>query len=635
LTILLWNALSAHAQEPSLGDKSTRQIHCMGQSWKIAVIATSVEGELLVKADHPSLMAVARAMGRDLVWSPSALTLRGDAGLTLGLGQRSLLGRPLPVAPRMVDEAVQIPISSLEELLSCRITVKPGARGAIYVEPTIRSISFSEDGPTGTVLRIHTTVPVRQKVMKLRNPARTVIDLIGVAPPRGSNNLTHPVLGEIRVAQNQPAPSVTRVVIPMPSGVKVSTPKSFDLFEHRAEIAWKKGTQGAPAAAARPTPAPVRAAIPGAVRPAPSATVKIPPAAARQPVAQGEPSRGSNGEDPDGRQSPPSTPAGNSSRPLLLDASWQGEQLKLTFSRPVTFRWSRLSGGQDRFVVDFPGVIFPAKRTTLASSVAGLEAVRIVQNMPEPNPVVRLVCDLQGPMAVTTVPGEGKELFLEFPGRLVSSGGAKKGAGQTEKPKPGSVSGRTICLDAGHGGSDPGAQNRTYGISEKQITLDITLRLADMLRAEGWNVVMTRTNDRDVSYAGSTDREELGARSDLANQQNTDLFISIHCNSSANASVGGTSIHWYKAEDYVLAKSLENEVLVATGRTPRGLIKDRFFVLAHTEMPAVLIETAFISSNEEGALLADPDYRERIAQGIAAGLRAYAATKFPLSAAGK
>jgi N-acetylmuramoyl-L-alanine amidase len=267
--------------------------------------------------------------------------------------------------------------------------------------------------------------------------------------------------------------------------------------------------------------------------------------------------------------------------------------------------------------------------------VAGLEGVRVVQNMPEPNPVVRLVCDLETPLAVTTVPGEETELFLEFPGRVVSSTGSDKGAGQTAKPKPGSANGRTICLDAGHGGSDPGAQNRTYGVSEKQVTLDITLRLAEMLKAEGWNVVLTRSIDRDVSYAGSTDKEELGARSDTANEHNTDLFISIHCNSSANAGVGGTSIHWFKADDYILARGLENEVLDATGRTHRGLIKDRFFVLAHTDMPAVLIETAFISNNEEGRLLADPQYRERIARGICAGLRAYAAAHFPVSAAGK
>ena len=635
LTILVWSVLGevpATAQEPSLGEKSTRQIHCMGQTWKISVVETSAVGELLVKADDPALIAVSRTLGRDLVWSPSALTLTGDT--TLALGQRSLSGRPLPVAPRMVNEAVNIPLSALEELLSCRVTLKAGPKGSIYVEPTIRELRFDQDGPTGTTLHILTTVPVRKKVSKLKNPTRTVIDLIGVAPPRGSNNLTHPVLGEIKVAQNQPAPSVTRIVIPMPNGIKVNTPKSFDLFEQKAEIVWKKGTVAvatpAPTPPKNPPKNPPKANTPP-VRPAnPTPTVKIPPTPPRQPAPP------QTAENPDGRQEPVSRPApSNSKRPQLLAVGWEGDQLKLTFSRPVTYRWSRLSTGQHRYIVDFPGVIFPDKRANLSSPVAGLEGVRVVQNMPEPNPVVRLVCDLQGPMAVTTVAGEETELFLEFPGRVVSSGGSDKGAGQTEKPKPGSSNGRTICLDAGHGGSDPGALNRTYGVSEKQVTLDITLRLAEMLKAEGWNVVLTRSIDRDVSYAGSSDKEELGARSGMANEHDTDLFVSIHCNSAANASVGGTSIHWYKADDYVLAKSLESEVLVATGRNHRGLIKDRFFVLAHTEMPAVLIETAFISNAQEGKLLADPEYRERIARGICAGLRGYASKHYPVSAAGK
>lgn len=635
-TFLLWSSLgtASLAQEPSLGEKTTRQLNCMGQTWKLPVVATSVQGELMVKADHPTLMSAARSLGRELVWSPNSLTLTGDAGLTLALGQRTLAGRPLPVAPRLIDNSVCIPLSALEELLTCRVSIRPGDKGAIYLEPTIRELSFVDEGPTGTKLRIITTVPVRKKVTKLKNPSRTVIDLVGIAPPRELPNLTHPVLGQIKVAQNQPAPSITRIVIPTPTGVSVATPKNFDLFEHTAEMAWKKGQPGAVASAPAAAPAPSRPTQTPPVRTTvPSVTIKIPPSPPRQPAAPA-PVTDNSGENPDGRQQPPSTPV-NSKRPLLLEASWEGEQLKLSFSQPVTYRWSRLTNGQHRFVVDFPGVIFPDKRATLPSPVAGLQAVRIVQNMPEPNPVVRLVCDLEGPMAVTTVAGEDSELYLEFPGRVVSAGGSNKGAGNTDKPKPGSVGGRTVCLDAGHGGSDPGAQNRNVGISEKQVTLDITLRLAEMLRAEGWNVVMTRTVDRDVSYAGSSDKEELGARSDVANEHDADLFISIHCNSAANTTVGGTSIHWYKADDYVLAKSLETSVLDATGRTHRGLIKDRFFVLAHTEMPAVLIETAFISNASEGQLLASPDYRERIARGIAAGLRGYAASHFPVSAAGK
>ncbi len=621
---ILWVVVTgvALAQEATLGTRSTREAICMGQRLKLPLVATSVSGEYLIKADNPNLMGIARILGRDLSWSGDTLTLSSSVGTALTLGQKSLGGRSLPVPPRMVDEGVHVPLSALEELLDCRITVKDGARGAVYFEPTVRAVSFVDEGSKGTALVIETSLPVRRKVLHLKNPSRTVIDLVGAAPKQGLDTITHPMLGEVKIAHNQPAPSITRIVIPTPTGVTVTTPKSFNLFEHRAQVAWRAGQSPVASVPAKPTPA-------GKPTPAPSVTVKVPPVV----VAQDPPS-----ENPDVRPQPPTNPPPaitNSKRPLLLSADWQGQQLKLVFSQPVTYRWSRLTAGQHRYVVDFPGVIFPDKRQNLTSPVPGLEGVRIVQNMPEPNPVVRVVCDLQGPIAVTTLAGKDTELVFEFPGRNLASGGATSGAGQTEKPKPGSAMGRTICIDPGHGGSDPGAVSRAHSVTEKQVTLDISLRLATILRAEGWNVVMTRSVDRDVSYAGSSDKEELGARAGVANEQSADLFVSIHCNSSANSGVGGTSIHWYKSDDYVLAKNLENELLVATGRTHRGLIKDRFFVLAHTQMPAVLIETAFISNSAEGALLASPDYRDRIARGIAAGLRGHAAKHFPVSAAGK
>lgn len=638
----------ALAEGPTVGKKTSMQIHCMGQKWKVPVYTTSDDEEVLVRADEKDLRAAARQLGRDLTWSSGESTLTGDPGMVLALGQTLLKDRTLSLAPLTLDGAVFFPISALEELLDCQVTVK---KGSIYIEPTLRGLAFEEDGENGATLHIETTVPVRKKVLKLSNPPRTVIDLIGVSIPKKDFDLVHPMLGEVRVALNQSAPSVTRIVVPSPSGIKIATPKSFDLFEHQVAVSWRKG-QPAVLVDGRPNPnAPVQTVQipktpPGQGRAPVIEIGKTPRAPSRSPVVEVTPSPSAPkrppvvevGENPDDRQESPTPTAqktGGPKRPLLLEASWKGRQLKLVFSEPVTYRWSRLNAGQHRYILDFPGVIFPDKRQTLPSSISGLEAVRIVQNMPEPTPIVRLVCDLQTPLAVTTIPDNDKELYLEFPGRSVSPGELAKGVGQTQKPEPGSALGRTICLDAGHGGSDPGAINRSYGVSEKQVTLDITLRLAAMLKAEGWNVVMTRTVDRDVTYAGSPDKDELGARSTMANEHGADLFVSIHCNSAANTTVGGTSIHWFKSGDYTLAKSLESELIVATGRAHRGLIKDRFFVLAHTQMPAVLIETAFLSNQQEGQLLANPEYRERIARGIAAGLRSYAAQRFPLSSAGK
>lgn len=181
----------------------------------------------------------------------------------------------------------------------------------------------------------------------------------------------------------------------------------------------------------------------------------------------------------------------------------------------------------------------------------------------------------------------------------------------------------TIVIDPGHGGSDPGCMNRTLGVRECDVTLQISLKLADILRAQGWEVVLTRTTDRDVTYAGSPDKDELVARSDVANRINADIFVSIHCNAAYSSAHNGTSIHWYKAEDYQLAQSLENVLGYNVGFGQKGLIRNRFVVLRYAQMPSVLVETAYLTNNREGAMLSNPAFQKVIAQQLAGGLASY------------
>lgn len=181
----------------------------------------------------------------------------------------------------------------------------------------------------------------------------------------------------------------------------------------------------------------------------------------------------------------------------------------------------------------------------------------------------------------------------------------------------------TIVIDPGHGGSDPGCVNRALGTREADVTLAICLHLAEILRAEGWNVILTRETDRDVTYAGSPDRMELEARSGVANNIGADLFMSVHCNASVSSASYGSSIHWWKAEDYAFAQALEPVLGPAIGLGRKGLIRDRFVVLRHSTMPAVLVETAFLSNPSEGAKLSDPGFQKVIAQQLAGGLANY------------
>lgn len=181
----------------------------------------------------------------------------------------------------------------------------------------------------------------------------------------------------------------------------------------------------------------------------------------------------------------------------------------------------------------------------------------------------------------------------------------------------------TIVIDPGHGGSDTGCQNRALGVHEADVTLAICKHLATILRAQGWNVVLTRETDRDVTYAGSPDRMELEARADVANNIHADLFMSVHCNASVNTGAQGSSIHWWKPEDYAFAQALEPVLGPAIGLGQGGIIRNRFMVLRATQMPAVLVETAFLTNSREGAKLSDPDFQKVIAQQLAGGLANY------------
>jgi N-acetylmuramoyl-L-alanine amidase len=184
----------------------------------------------------------------------------------------------------------------------------------------------------------------------------------------------------------------------------------------------------------------------------------------------------------------------------------------------------------------------------------------------------------------------------------------------------------SIVLDPGHGGGDPGCCNRGLGVWEKDVTLDICLRLRDLLLQQGWKVDMTRTTDRDVTYAGSPDLMELQARADVANNNNSDLFVSVHCNASVSPNVRGSAIYWYKPEDRPLAQYLD--VLDdRLGFEQDGTIQNSFAVLRLTNMPAVLVETAFLTNSVEGRLLASPDIRQKVAELLAEALGRYMAAQ--------
>ena len=183
---------------------------------------------------------------------------------------------------------------------------------------------------------------------------------------------------------------------------------------------------------------------------------------------------------------------------------------------------------------------------------------------------------------------------------------------------------KVIAIDPGHGGSDPGA----IGVArsqEKTANLAVALRVKALLEKAGAKVVMTHSTDTDVYGPNASDVNELKARTTSANVNKADIFLSIHSNSFVNRTVGGTSTYYYQKTKYdaMLARNIQAAVAQNVGLQDRGYLPANYYVIKRTQMPAALLEMAFISNPDEEKLLNDPVFQEKVAQGIVQGMERF------------
>ncbi|MCK5180856.1 MAG: N-acetylmuramoyl-L-alanine amidase [Candidatus Omnitrophica bacterium] len=217
---------------------------------------------------------------------------------------------------------------------------------------------------------------------------------------------------------------------------------------------------------------------------------------------------------------------------------------------------------------------------------------------------------------------------------------------------------RSIIIDAGHGGKDPGAIGRT-GLQEKDVVLDICKRLKKILQERGFKIKMTRESDNFIS---------LKERTEIASRANVDLFISIHANSWFTRGVYGFETYSARelgfvdriatqrkrneslmfnnlsikrnaldverivsdmlyehkqAESKLLAKRIGAKTAKLIKAKNRGAKKERFFVLRNTLIPAILVEVGFLSNSKEEKLLKTKAYRRKISESLARSLLDY------------
>ena len=197
---------------------------------------------------------------------------------------------------------------------------------------------------------------------------------------------------------------------------------------------------------------------------------------------------------------------------------------------------------------------------------------------------------------------------------------------------------RTVYLDFGHGGGDPGAIGAFS--KEKDLTLAIGKKTAALLHQAGFRVILTRNTDVQVPLAGIGKRKQ---------RSKSDIFISIHINSAADRKSAGVETfcltpagaassnggkpnaksfpgNRFDANNILLAWQIQQAVLAETGGEDRGVKRARFAVLRDLSAPGVLVEVGFISNRAEEKKLNSREYQEKIAKGIVAGVIAYRRT---------
>lgn len=249
--------------------------------------------------------------------------------------------------------------------------------------------------------------------------------------------------------------------------------------------------------------------------------------------------------------------------------------------------------------------------------------------------------------------GNRRRLVVDVVGVTRPTQNQPQAPSRPEPPKP-RTQPKIVVIDAGHGGIDPGAVGF---VVEKEVTLDLALRLQKLLQQEGIEVLLTRSTDTHLSPDKAAD---LGLRADMANSKRN-LFVSIHVNSAPNVAQGietyyfghtidpgllaqvirengggelgrrltreAQSVGERLVRDLIaqsnlkfsrqLAHLVQEALLQATGAVDRGVRQAPFYVIRNARIPAILVEVGFANHPEEGRRLQTGEYRQALAEALA------------------
>ncbi|WP_096202403.1 N-acetylmuramoyl-L-alanine amidase [Bacillus sp. FJAT-45350] len=272
-----------------------------------------------------------------------------------------------------------------------------------------------------------------------------------------------------------------------------------------------------------------------------------------------------------------------------------GEPLLVFDDNRTVITWPKIGGKvetQHRILGNRIEIITDAKEVlTLEKNVNGIENIEYIKD--ESTDTITILMDVEGHVSLKHSDGE-LELSLS----------------------PNGLKGKRIMIDAGHGGSDPGAV--ANGLKEKEIILDLSKRVQKLLEAEGADVIMARTTDMFLT---------LAERVEIAKKEKVDSFISIHANAASNVMAHGTETYWDSTfaagRSETLAENIQNSLIDTLKTNDRGVKEGQFYVIKNTPMPSVLVELGFMTNEEEAKELASEEFRQNAAAALLDGIKKY------------
>ena len=301
-----------------------------------------------------------------------------------------------------------------------------------------------------------------------------------------------------------------------------------------------------------------------------------------------------------------------------------------------TTGWSEAKGLllEDKLYLDFPGARISAKTERALSRLKRSKRVKEVEAVQKDADTARIIVTLKKDKEIeydiVNVFGQNKSV-IEIGDRtdnIYANQFAWESADLKKKAPPLkpvklepmvipkkdlSLRVKTIILDPGHGGDDPGAVSNS-GIPEKSLTLQTAQRVGKLLREMGATVILTRDEDR---------RSNLKDVAEFANKTAADIFISIHFNSILMPKIAGTETYYYNPISKRFAEKMHEAVVRGIKRKDHGLHRTPFYVIKNTAVPSVLLEPVYLTNPEENDLAKSPAFQEKLAESIVKGVKDY------------